>query len=749
MLAGEGLQGGAGGREAAAVEGLAGVVKDGGLDLFLVEIEGGEWHTGFTPMRESGPGSLGAEILRPGRSGTGRGNAREGEASTNGTYLCELEAQPGGPEGRPHTTAGSEPIRETGRPRDVRPCSPVLVLGAIPSHLVPSPVSRSRSHRRGPAQAPGSPRTVGLQVNHARYNDAGGLLAETYPSGRVVSYGRDERNRVTGVTSGGTTYASGVAYAAHGAVAEMKLGALWETQAFNGRLQPVTRRVGTVNQGSDVLQLTLAYGADNANNGNVASQRIQIPGLDVVQDYGYDGLNRMASVQEKPFGGAAHWSRSFGYAEPGNGYVSNWAGLAPEAFTPVSAANFNAQNQLLIQGSSYDVAGNQTAIGGYTFTWDGEGQLRTALLNGQTTTYRYDGEGRRVRKEGPGGATVDYAYDAGGALVAEYGGTAETETLQYVFVDHLGSTRLMAKPDGMATRRIDYQPFGEILRAGVGGRTTAMGYETVEDPAKGPIRFTGKERDAETGLDYFGARYMSAAQGRFTSPDEPLADQNFSYPQSWNLYAYGRNNPLRFFDLDGRKCVQTSNGQADDGTGGGCEAAGVDKNGKITPQQVNVQAFEPPSPLLLAVATGAQRAEGPVNAIGIATGVVMTGGAVGVGVGAIGGTGLISLSIGATRVATLTPLLLPAGQKLGQIIARLGEGQQNPQLVLQKLTELRAAASAAGTAVQGFYIQSGATIYRVGENYLTVSGQGKILSYVQGATPATGVAQRYLELGGK
>ena len=72
------------------------------------------------------------------------------------------------------------------------------------------------------------------------------------------------------------------------------------------------------------------------------------------------------------------------------------------------------------------------------------------------------------------------------------------------------------------------------------------------------------------GLDYFGVRYMSAAQGRFTSPDKPFADQNFSFPQSWNLYAYGCNNPLRFSDLDGRKCVQTSNGQADDGTGGGC-----------------------------------------------------------------------------------------------------------------------------------------------------------------------------------
>jgi RHS repeat-associated protein len=91
--------------------------------------------------------------------------------------------------------------------------------------------------------------------------------------------------------------------------------------------------------------------------------------------------------------------------------------------------------------------------------------------------------------------------------------------------------------------------------------------------------FSGKERDAETGLDYFGARYMSSAQGRFTSPDplnwlpwqqsdgpsfKTATDlalardgkignrvdfrERLSDPQSLNLYAYVRNNPLRFVD---------------------------------------------------------------------------------------------------------------------------------------------------------------------------------------------------------
>jgi RHS repeat-associated protein len=80
------------------------------------------------------------------------------------------------------------------------------------------------------------------------------------------------------------------------------------------------------------------------------------------------------------------------------------------------------------------------------------------------------------------------------------------------------------------------------------------------------VKFTGKERDGETGLDYFGARYFSGAQGRFTSPD-PENASGFLYsddPQSWNGFAYGRNNPLKFVDPDGlayRICQVGENGR--------------------------------------------------------------------------------------------------------------------------------------------------------------------------------------------
>jgi RHS repeat-associated protein len=70
-----------------------------------------------------------------------------------------------------------------------------------------------------------------------------------------------------------------------------------------------------------------------------------------------------------------------------------------------------------------------------------------------------------------------------------------------------------------------------------------------------------KERDNETGLDYFIARYYASTQGRFISPDQPLVDQNESNPQSWNLYIYVRNNPLRGIDPQGDSCYYGENGR--------------------------------------------------------------------------------------------------------------------------------------------------------------------------------------------
>jgi len=97
----------------------------------------------------------------------------------------------------------------------------------------------------------------------------------------------------------------------------------------------------------------------------------------------------------------------------------------------------------------------------------------------------------------------------------------------------------------------------------VGIRSASLGYGADSTRQK----FTGKERDDETGLDFFLARYYSSTQGRFTSPDEfnggpielfsiaassnPTFYADLTSPQSLNKYQYGYNNPLRYTDPDG------------------------------------------------------------------------------------------------------------------------------------------------------------------------------------------------------
>jgi len=130
------------------------------------------------------------------------------------------------------------------------------------------------------------------------------------------------------------------------------------------------------------------------------------------------------------------------------------------------------------------------------------------------------------------------------------------EAMEYYHYDALGSVRLVVSyPHDSMTYTIsrhDYLPFGEEIQPGTFGRARNLGYGTGDTT---PQRFTGKERDPESNLDYFGARYYSGAQGRWTSADELMASENIADPQRWNRYAYVSNNPLAKIDPDGRQEV--------------------------------------------------------------------------------------------------------------------------------------------------------------------------------------------------
>lgn len=110
----------------------------------------------------------------------------------------------------------------------------------------------------------------------------------------------------------------------------------------------------------------------------------------------------------------------------------------------------------------------------------------------------------------------------------------------YYHVDAGGSIRVVTNDAGGIDRTYDYGPFGEL--------------ETSQCSQSPDARlYTGQERDRETCLDYFGARYYRSTAGRFLSMD-PVVDQDKALldPQQWNRYVYARNNPTRFIDPDGR-----------------------------------------------------------------------------------------------------------------------------------------------------------------------------------------------------
>jgi RHS repeat-associated protein len=148
-----------------------------------------------------------------------------------------------------------------------------------------------------------------------------------------------------------------------------------------------------------------------------------------------------------------------------------------------------------------------------------------------------------------GRAATLAAFKAAGEYAA-LAGSLWRETFWFVD-DHVGTPRMLIGNAGSlaSVKRHDYLPFGEELSAGVGNRTTGVGYQSTDEVRQ---KFTSKERDVETALDYFVARYYSNTQGRFIGVDPLISSGETGNPQTWNRYGYVDNNPLAFVDPDGK-----------------------------------------------------------------------------------------------------------------------------------------------------------------------------------------------------
>ena len=420
---------------------------------------------------------------------------------------------------------------------------------------------------------PGISKTVSYD-----YNLDGSLKTLHYPSGAKVTYTPDSAGRtVSAVDSdNAVNYVTGTTYGPDGAMKGFVSGnsasfaGITNSFSYNKRLQPVNMLAIASAMGTQPAQTVFSIGYDfhmgslsKDDNGNVyaiTNYKDATRG----QTFAYDNLNRLISAQNAGTdctqilvdGNKKFWGNTYGYDAWGNLLTKVVAKCSSE---PLSVS-VGTNNRISSAGFVYDAAGNMTNDGlGHSYAYDPENRISGTA----GYTYTYDGDGNRVEKASGTTPPIGTLYwymtpgvvaesDLAGALKSEYvffGGERVARrdlgtpaSVFYYFSDHLKTASVITDSAGNIRAESDYYPWGGEL-------------QFVNNDSN-HYKFTGKERDSETQLDYFGARYYSNVLGRFITPDwaakaaaVPYAE--FSDPQSLNLYSYVRNIPTTRYDLDG------------------------------------------------------------------------------------------------------------------------------------------------------------------------------------------------------
>ncbi len=219
----------------------------------------------------------------------------------------------------------------------------------------------------------------------------------------------------------------------------------------------------------------------------------------------------------------------------------------------------------MIQNNSaaylYDAENRIVSSAGYTYIYDGDGRRVEKCITpdrqnlascagaaaGNGTLYWLDNSLEGLESDLGQNWTEVYVKVNGkrlGQIDWPAGQSGPGNGLHFYMTDMLGSADEVTDEAGNIQKEADYYPYG--------GEIPVSG----SDPAGFKHKFTGKERDAETGLDNFGARYFTSNLGRFMTPDWAARPTTVPYavfgdPQSLNLYGYVRNDPVSQADADG------------------------------------------------------------------------------------------------------------------------------------------------------------------------------------------------------
>jgi RHS repeat-associated protein len=381
------------------------------------------------------------------------------------------------------------------------------------------------------------------------YNEANQMTLMTYPSGKKVNVGRDDRGRLSAVKKVDAfgalldTYLSGINYRVDGRISGQTLGdGTTESFAYsNDRLQLTSQTV--MKGGNTLLSLSYGYeasagqmgsGSTSGNSGQLVSVNGTINGQGRNQAFTYDNVRRLVTAT-----GWSAWARKFDYDRYGNrtavwDAVSGGSQLQNTVMEQVGGITTNRIASVNGTAFSYDASGSVAGDGARAYTYDAENRI-VGVSGLSSESYGYDAKNHRVKKV-VGGVVTHYIWE-GDQVIAEYergGGSAQATGTRYYHQDRL-STRIITDNAGAVVGTTDQLPFGEEI--GVSG-------------AGEKHKFTTYERDGA--LDYAVNRHYDPQRGRFNQVDPlGMGAASLADPQSLNLYAYCANDPVNHADPSG------------------------------------------------------------------------------------------------------------------------------------------------------------------------------------------------------
>ena len=294
--------------------------------------------------------------------------------------------------------------------------------------------------------------------------------------------------------------------------------------------------------------------------GNRATQAETVGATTINYTYGYDNLNRLTQVQN----GTATQQENYSYDPLDNRTSKSVGATAPT----VTAYVYDAGNQLkeihsgsatgtLLASLTYDVDGNLKGRSdtGLALTYDPLNRLIQATIGGQTQSYVYDDQGRRIQKT-VAGIPTNMLYN-GPDIVAEYGPTWGLPLAQYTQGPKIDDPIIRAT--ATAAQYYHQDGLGSVVGVSnnLGGtdatqRFDAWGNKIASTGTTPHYGYTGREPD-ETGLIYYRARYYDPTVSRFTQRD-PIGLRG-----GLNRYCYVGGNPVNATDPSG-ECPQCAIG---------------------------------------------------------------------------------------------------------------------------------------------------------------------------------------------